>query len=129
MKILAIDTSCDDTSIAISNDKKIIANVSWSKAKLHNEMGGVVPSEAKRQHKEFLDPAIEKALHEANLKIENIDTIAVTYGPGLAIALETGILKAKELSIEYNKPLIAVNHMIGHIYSNLAENENGKSYS
>ena len=129
MIILSIDTSCDDTSIAISDDLKIIANIFWSKLKVHNDWGGVVPSEAKRQHEEFLNPAIEAALEQAKLKIEDVDAIAVTYGPGLAIALEAGIKKAKELAIKYDKKLIAVNHMIGHIYANQAQNENGESLS
>lgn len=129
MYILSIDTSCDDTSIAISNDLNILANVFWSKLKVHNDWGGVVPSEAKRQHDEFLAPAIEAALKEANLTIEEIDIIAVTYGPGLAIALESGIKKAKELAIKHNKKFIAVNHMIGHIYANLANDKDGNSLS
>jgi|LakMenEpi03Aug12_release.lakeMendotaPanAssembly.Ray.scaffolds.fasta_scaffold00232_72 N6-L-threonylcarbamoyladenine synthase len=129
MKILAIDTSCDDTSVAISDNRKILSNVFWSKLKVHNDWGGVVPSEAKRQHEEFLEPAIETALKEASLDIKDIDAIAVTYGPGLAIALEAGIKKAKDLAIKYDKKLIAVNHMIGHIYASLAEDSNGESLS
>lgn len=129
MNILAIDTSCDDTSIAISQDLNIIANVSWTKMKVHSDWGGVVPSEAKRQHIEFLEPAINEALKLSNLKIENIDYFAVTQGPGLAIALESGVDKAKELSLKYNKPLVPINHMVGHIYASLAKDENGKSLS
>lgn len=129
MKLLAIDTSCDDTSVAISNDLKILANVSWSKFKIHNYFGGVVPSEAKRQHKEFLGPVINEALKTSKLNMDEIDAIAVTYGPGLAIALEAGIEKAKDLAKRYNKRLIGVNHMIGHIYSCLAQDENGSPLS
>lgn len=129
MKILAIDTSCDDTSVAISENLKILANISWSKFKTHNDSGGVVPSEAKRQHSEFLDPVILETLKIANIKMDQIDAVAVTYGPGLAIALEAGIAKAKEISQKYNKKLIGVNHMIGHIYANLAKDENENSYS
>lgn len=129
MKILAIDTSCDDTSVAISENQKILSNEFWSKLKLHSEWGGVVPSEAKRQHEEFLPLVIEKALTDAGISIEDIDAIAVTYGPGLAIALEPGIAKAKELAEKYDKPLIAVNHMIGHIYANLAQDIEEKSLS
>ena len=120
IKIMAIDTSCDDTSVAIANDRQILANIFWSKLKLHNDWGGVVPSEAKRQHQEFLDPAINQAIKDANITLEQIDYFAVTYGPGLAIALEPGLQKAKDLATKYNKPLIPVNHMIGHIYSSLA---------
>lgn len=129
MKILAIDTSCDDTSVAISEDRKIIANVFWSKLKVHNDWGGVVPTEAKRQHEEFLPLAITAALEEAKLQLEDIDYFAVTYGPGLAIALEPGIDKAVELAKMYNKPLVPVNHMVGHIYANLAQDANRESYS
>lgn len=129
MKILAIDTSCDDTSVAISDGKKIIANAFWSKVKVHNEWGGVVPSEAKRQHEEFLEPVIETVLKESGISLDQIDYFAVTYGPGLAIALEPGIDKAKELAKKYNKPLVSVNHMIAHIYANLAEDKDGKSLS
>lgn len=124
MKILSIDTSCDDTSVAIAEDLKILSHKQWSKVKLHSRWGGVVPNEAKRQHKEFLDPVINEVLKESKLKLEDIDYFAVTQGPGLALALEAGIAKAKELAIKYNKPLIAVNHMIGHIYSILSDDEN-----
>ena len=129
MKILAIDTSCDDTSASISEDLNILANVSWSKLKTHNDFGGVVPSEAKRQHKEFLDPVITESLNVAHLGINDIDVVAVTYGPGLAIALEAGIQKAKEICCKHNKKLIGVNHMIGHIYSCLAKDAEGNAYS
>lgn len=129
MKILAIDTSCDDTSVAISEDRKILANEFWSKLKVHKEFGGVVPIEAKRQHEEFLPLVIEKALQDAGISIQDLDAIAVTYGPGLAIALEPGIAKAKEIADKYQKPLIAVNHMIGHIYANLAQDMEEKTLS
>lgn len=130
MYILSIDTSCDDTSVAISNDLNIIANVFWSKIKTHEKWGGVVPNEAKRQHEEFLPHAVDECLKEANRKLDDsfgltkIDYFAVTYGPGLAVALEPGIKIAKELSRKYNKPLVAVNHMAGHIYAVLARDEN-----
>lgn len=129
MKILAIDTSCDDTSVAISEDRKILANEFWSKLKLHSDFGGVVPTEAKRQHEEFLPLVIEKTMKEAGFIFEDLDAIAVTYGPGLAIALEPGIAKAKELCKKYHLPLIPINHMIGHIYANLAQDMEEKSLS
>lgn len=129
MKILAIDTSCDDTSVAISEDLKIISNVFWSKIKTHEKWGGVVPNEAKRQHEEFLDPAIEEALNQAKLEMKDIELIAVTFGPGLAVALEAGVRKAKELAQNYNIPLVPINHMIGHIYSNLSRDKNNISFS
>ena len=129
MKILAIDTSCDETSIAILKDMNVIANVFWTKSETYAKWGGVVPSIAKRQHDEFLDPAISEALKKAKCDISEIDVFAVTQGPGLAIALESGISKAKSLAKDHSKPLIAVNHMIGHIYSSLARDEKGNAFS
>lgn len=139
MKILAIDTSCDDTSVAILDGLNVIANVFWSKVKVHRDWGGVVPNEAKRQHEEFLPLVIEEAIKQVNISLNldeknlftlnNIDYFAVTYGPGLAIALEAGIKKAKDLAIKYHKPLVAVNHMAGHIYSVLARDAAGKPMS
>ena len=129
MKILAIDTSCDDTSVAISDNLNILANVFWSKIKVHSKWGGVVPSVAKRQHQEFLGPAVKEVVRCSGIKLSQIDYFAITKGPGLAIALEPGIQKAKELAVTYKKPLVAVNHMIGHIYSNITRNENGLPYS
>lgn len=129
MRILAIDTSCDDTSAAISDSDRIVANAFWSKVKVHNEWGGVVPSEAKRQHEEFLEPVITNVLKESGLRLEDINYFAVTYGPGLAIALEPGIDKAKELSVKYNRPLVPVNHMVAHIYASLAKDKDNKPLS
>lgn len=129
MLILAIDTSCDETSAAISKDDSILANVISSQIDLHQKWGGVVPSIAKRAHEENLDPVIGEALKRARLKIEQIDLFAVTVGPGLAIALGVGIRKIKELADKYKKPIIAVNHMAGHILANFAKNSNSFYYS
>jgi N6-L-threonylcarbamoyladenine synthase len=129
MKILAIDTSCDETSVAILENDRLFSNIVSSQVELHYKWGGVVPSIAKRAHQEKLDPSIELALKRARLKIEDIDVFAVTYGPGLAIALEVGIKKAKELAKKYKKPLVAVDHMEGHIYSNLIRNSRGNFYN
>jgi N6-L-threonylcarbamoyladenine synthase len=125
MYILAIDTSCDETSVAISNNVRILANIISSQIDLHKSWGGVVPSIAQRAHRERIDGAIQEALKRAQLTAEQIDVFAVTYGPGLAIALEVGVSKAKQLAIQYNKPLVAVNHMAGHIYANFAQTKNG----
>jgi N6-L-threonylcarbamoyladenine synthase len=125
MKILAIDTSCDETSVAVVENDWIISNKISSQIELHKKWGGVVPNIAKVAHQENIDFVIQEALIGAKTKIEEIDAFAVTQGPGLAIALEVGIKKAKELSQSYNKPLIAVNHMEGHIYSALAKNSKG----
>lgn len=127
MKILAIDTSCDETSAAITDNEVILANVISSQVQLHKKWGGVVPAIAQRAHKERIVPTIKEALQQAGFKLEDIELIAVTYGPGLAIALEVGVAKAKELANQYKKPLVAVNHMAGHIYANLAKNLAGKA--
>lgn len=130
--ILGIDTSCDETSASIVKGLRVLSNVISSQVELHRKYGGVVPSIAKREHEERLEPVILEALSNASrvlknkISLKDIDAVAVTYGPGLAIALETGIRKAKEISKEYDKPLIAVNHMEGHLLSSLAENSKGK---
>jgi N6-L-threonylcarbamoyladenine synthase len=125
MKILAIDTSCDETSAAIVEGRRVLSNVIYSQVILHQKWGGVVPSIAKRAHEEKIDWVIEKVGKRHVCSVQYIDTIAVTQGPGLAIALEVGIKKAKELAHKYNKPLIAVNHLEGHLYSVFAQNRAG----
>lgn len=126
MKILAIETSCDDTCAAVLDNDRVLANIISSQVDLHKKWGGVVPDIAKRAHLERITPVIETALKRARIKIEEIDVIAVTQGPGLAIALGVGVNKAKELAIKYNKKLVAVNHVEGHILSNLVKNRLGK---
>lgn len=136
--ILGIDTSCDETSAGITFGNKIFSNVISSQVKLHEVWGGVVPDIARRAHKEKIDFVIARALTQASqtrslrekyrglaLKIEDIDAVAVTYGPGLAIALEVGINKAIDIAKQYNKPLIAINHLEGHLLSPLAKNSLG----
>jgi N6-L-threonylcarbamoyladenine synthase len=134
MKILAIETSCDDTCAAVIEDGKILSNVISSQTDLHSKWGGVVPDIAKRAHQERIGAVVATALGgRTNLDIDKIieegmkkiDVIAVTIGPGLAIALGIGVNKAKELAIKYKKKLIAVNHIEGHILANLAKNKNG----
>ncbi len=157
MVILSIDTSCDETSVAITEGRRVLANVVYSQILIHEKWGGVVPSLAKRAHEEKIDLVVEKCLkkfekylHEdmtlfahrhplirepsvigskyissLHCPFSIIDCIAVTYGPGLAIALEVGIKKAKELVEKYNKKLIAVSHMEGHIYSAFVQNSQG----
>lgn len=133
MNILAIDTSCDETSVAITNGRKVLSNVIYSQVLLHKKWGGVVPSIAKRAHEERIDFVVEKALVDFSRSIKNfdnrlferIDSIAFTQGPGLAMALEVGIKKAVELSKKYNKKLISVNHLEGHIYSAFVQNSQG----
>jgi len=125
MRILAIDTSCDETSAAVVYGRRVLSNVIYSQTLLHKKWGGVVPSIAKRAHQERIDWVIKKTLRNAKLEMRNLDAIAVTYGPGLAIALEVGIKKAKELSRKFHKPLIGVNHMEGHLYSSFVQNSHG----
>jgi N6-L-threonylcarbamoyladenine synthase len=126
MKILAIETSCDDTCAAVLENDRILSNIISSQIDLHAKWGGVVPDIAKRAHIERINPVIMEALKNAKIKIEEIDVIGVSLGPGLAIALGIGVNRAKELAIEYNKKLIAVNHVEGHILANLLKNKLGK---
>ena len=121
--ILAIDTSCDETSVAIVEGRRVLSHVEYSQIAMHVKWGGVVPSIARRAHEERIDWVVDQAVKK--FEIKNIDCIAVTYGPGLAIALEVGIKKAKELTRKFKKKLIAVNHLEGHIYSSFVQNSRG----
>jgi len=126
MKILAIETSCDDTCAAVLDGEKILSNIISSQVDLHQKWGGVVPDIAKRAHMERIEPVIMEALKKAKTKIEDIEIIGVSLGPGLAIALGIGVNKAKEWAIKYNKKLVAVNHIEGHLLANLLKNKNNK---
>lgn len=122
MLVLGIETSCDETSVAIvENGRKVIANNVISQIEIHKEFGGVKPSVAKFAHEEVIDDLITKTLSDADLTIQNINLIAVTVGPGLVISLLVGLKKAKELANKYSKKLIGVNHLFGHICSNYLE--------
>lgn len=121
MKILAIDTSCDETAAAVTDGRRVLSNVVYSQVLVHKQWGGVVPSLAKRAHEDRIDGVVEQALKNH----KDVGAIAVTQGPGLAIALEVGIRKAKQLSKDLNLPLIAVNHMEGHLYSPFVQNSKG----
>lgn len=127
--ILAIDTSCDDTSVAVLQDDRVLSNIVSSQIDIHKEWGGVVPNLAKRAHQDMIDGCIQTALKRARITMEAIDLVAVTSGPGLAPALEVGIQKAKELATQHARPLAAVNHMEGHALSALLRNANGNTYS
>jgi N6-L-threonylcarbamoyladenine synthase len=129
MKILAIETSCDDTCAAVLENDKILSSVVSTQIVFHKKYGGVVPRIAKEKHSELIDPCIKKALARAKTPMDKIDAIAVTYGPGLAIALEVGVKKTKELHLKYNKPIIAVNHLEGHLLSPFLKDKKGKLYS
>jgi len=126
MKILGIETSCDDTCAAVLIDDRVISNVISSQTDLHKDWGGVVPDIAKRAHQARIMPVIMTALKRARMTMDEIEVIAVTKGPGLAIALSVGVNTAKELAIKYNKKLVAVNHVEGHVLSNLVKNKEGK---
>lgn len=128
MFILAIETSCDDTCAAVLNDSRILSNVISSQIDLHKDWGGVVPDIAKRAHQERIDPVVKTALKKAKIQIEDIDLIAVTKGPGLAIALSVGINYAKNLAVTYNKKIVAVNHIEGHLLANFLKNKQGKPF-
>ena len=117
MKILAFETSCDDTAIAVVEaGVKVLANVRQTQTE-HNAYGGVVPEIAARLHAENWRAVWEQCLNEANLKIEDIDAIAVTQGPGLQTSLLTGTTAASFLSLFHDKPLIPVQHILGHMAS------------
>ena len=117
--ILAIETSCDETSIAIlRNGTELLANVVSTQIETHKQFGGVMPEVASRLHVENITLCIGKAIEEANIKYEDITLIAVTKGPGLIGALHVGLQAAKAISIAYNIPILGVNHMAGHIYAN-----------
>lgn len=116
IKIMAIESSCDETSVAVvKNGREVISNVISSQIDMHKKFGGVVPEVASRMHLEVINNIVREALDEAKITIEEIDAIAVTKGPGLVGALLVGISEAKALSYACKKPLIGVNHMKGHI--------------
>ena len=119
MIILGIETSCDETAASVVKDGRIIlSNIISSSAKIFEEYGGVVPEIASRKHVEYILPVIDRAIKEAGIKREDIDAIAVTYGPGLIGALLVGVTAAKALAASLNIPLIPVNHLKGHIAAN-----------
>lgn len=119
MKILGIETSCDETSCAVvENGRRILSNVISSQIALHRKTGGVVPEVAAREHVVKIVPVLEMALEKAGVKLAQIDAIAVTAGPGLLSSLLIGVNAAMTLALVHKKPLIPVNHIEGHIYAN-----------
>ena len=119
MYILAIESSCDETSVSIIKDGvKEISTVILSQMDTHANYGGVVPEIASRMHVENITLFIDEALKQANMQMKDIDAIAVTYGPGLIGSLLVGLMAAKTLAFIYDKPLIPVHHIAGHIYAN-----------
>ena len=117
-RILAIESSCDETAVAITDDGKLLANIVSSQVAVHVKYGGVMPEVASRLHTENIDVCLKEALEQAHLKFEDIDAFAVTRGPGLIGCLHVGLQAAKTLAMLYQKPLIPVHHLAGHIYAN-----------
>jgi N6-L-threonylcarbamoyladenine synthase len=119
MKILAIETSCDDTSVSVvENGRKVLSSVVSSQTEIHSKYGGVVPEVAARAHIKNMLPVLEEALTRAKADIKDIDYIAVSKGPGLIGSLVVGVNTARTLAFLYDKPLIALHHTEGHIYAN-----------
>jgi N6-L-threonylcarbamoyladenine synthase len=133
MKILAIETSCDETAVAVveaqgdenSAEFRVLGNALLSQIELHRPYGGVYPTLAKREHQKNLPHILDAALKDAEMEVKDVDVIAVTTGPGLEPALWVGIEFAKTLAEENGKPLVPVNHMEGHVLSALARKDGG----
>jgi N6-L-threonylcarbamoyladenine synthase len=122
--ILGIESSCDETAAAVvAGGRTVLSNIIASQIGLHKKYGGVVPEIASRKHLESVLPVIKEALAEANVTLEQIDAIAVTNGPGLVGTLLVGLSTAKALAYALDKPLIGVNHLLGHIYANFLVDE------
>ena len=117
-KILAIESSCDETSVAIIDHGNLLSNIVSSQIDVHAKYGGVMPEIASRLHCENIGYVIKEALEKANVTLEDIDAFAITRGPGLIGALHVGMQAAKTLAMVYDKPLIPVHHLAGHIYAN-----------
>lgn len=122
--ILAIESSCDETAAAVvKNGREVLSNIISSQIALHTLYGGVVPEIASRKHIEKVNQVIEEALKTANVTLDDIDAIGVTYGPGLVGALLVGVAAAKAIAFAKNKPLVGVHHIEGHISANFIENK------
>lgn len=134
VKILAIETSCDETSAAVVDKTTVLSNVVWSQSKIHSKWGGVVPNLAKRAHQDRIDWVVKEAIKRAfpgtksidSTISKQIDAVAVTVGPGLAVALEVGIKKAKEIAKKHKVSLIPANHVEGHVLSVIAKPNSDK---
>ncbi len=123
-KILAIETSCDETAIAVvKNGRHILSNVIASQMNVHQKYGGIVPEIASRKHMEYILSTCQRSLEEAKMTLKDIDGVAVVNGPGLKGSLLVGLSFAKAIAYALNKPLIAVNHIEGHIYANFLSHD------
>ncbi|HEY1645638.1 MAG TPA: tRNA (adenosine(37)-N6)-threonylcarbamoyltransferase complex transferase subunit TsaD, partial [Candidatus Saccharimonadales bacterium] len=130
MKILGIETSCDETAAGIVEDgRKLLSNIVFSSMDLQSVYGGVVPEIAARSHIEVINTVIESALEQANCTWDDIDAIAVTYGAGLGGSLLIGVMAARTLAITKNKPLYGANHVLGHTYANFLTETSLPGYS
>ena len=121
MKVLGIETSCDETAVAVVEDGRILSNLIGSQVDLHRRFGGVVPELASRAHVEALTPMMDEALEQAGCRFADLDGVAVTVGPGLVGALLVGMAAAKSVALATGTPLVGVNHLEGHIYANFLE--------
>lgn len=124
--VLAIETSCDETAVAIVNNRQVFSSIVASQIPVHQQYGGVVPEVASRQHLETINQAIAQALEQAELNWEKIDGIAATCAPGLVGALLVGLTAAKTLAMVHNKPFLGVHHLEGHIYATYLSEPNIK---
>lgn len=119
MRICAIETSCDETAVAIiENGRTVLSNIVSSQINTHAAFGGVIPEVASRIHIENISIVLDEAIKTANLTMKDIDAFAITQGPGLIGSLHVGLIAAKTLAWYYNKPLIPIHHITGHIYAN-----------
>src|SRR5436305_1546035 len=122
MIVLGIETSCDETAVAVVEDGRTVrSNLISSQIDLHRRFGGVVPELASRAHVEVLNPRLDEALAQAEIRFRDLDAVAVTSGPGLIGALLVGVAAAKSIALAADVPLIGVNHLEGHIYANFLE--------
>lgn len=126
MRILGIESSCDETAASIVEDgERLLSNVVNSQIDIHAEYGGVIPEIAARSHLEVINPVIKKALSDANCTWDDIDAIAVTYAPGLIGSLLIGTLAARTLAIIHHKPLYKIHHVEAHVYANFINQQSG----
>lgn len=123
MKVLAVESSCDETSVAVVEDgRTVLSNIISSQIKTHKQFGGVVPEIASRQHVEAMNTVLAEAIKEAGVKYEDIDLVVATRGPGLIGALLVGLNSAKAFAYAIEKPFIGVNHIYGHVCANYISN-------
>ncbi len=128
MRILGIESSCDETAAAVVEDgRRLLSNVVNTQIDIHAEYGGVVPEVAARSHLEVVNPVINKALTDANCTWDDIDAIAVTYAPGLIGSLLIGTLAARTLAVIHNKPIYAIHHVEAHVYANFLTEQGPKT--